>query len=101
MAYRYYYDKDLTFLISEEIKYNPIYIAKRRAKQRRRMYANLFCRDNRPLMIKENSSCTMCGSHVKLVIDHIIPINKGGRNVVENLQILCQKCNRLKSDKTI
>ncbi|HIS15474.1 MAG TPA: HNH endonuclease [Candidatus Scatomorpha merdavium] len=34
-----------------------------------------------------------------LEIDHIIPVSKGGRTAEENLQTLCWKCNRAKSDK--
>ena len=33
--------------------------------------------------------------------DHIIPLNKGGKTVAENLQVLCRKCNASKSDKVM
>ena len=36
-----------------------------------------------------------------LEIDHIIPVAKGGETVEDNLQTLCWKCNRAKSDKII
>ena len=36
-----------------------------------------------------------------LEIDHIIPVSKGGCTVEDNLQTLCWKCNRSKSDKII
>ena len=46
--------------------------------------------------------CELCGIHkdIKaLDVDHIIPINKGGPNVIENMQALCYTCNSQKSDK--
>ncbi len=30
--------------------------------------------------------------------DHIVPWSKGGKTVPENLQMLCRRCNGLKSD---
>lgn len=38
-------------------------------------------------------------SRVFFQVDHIIPINKGGKSVPENLQILCRKCNGSKGDR--
>lgn len=33
-----------------------------------------------------------------VIIDHIIPLSKGGRNHVSNCTAICAKCNRAKSD---
>lgn len=50
-----------------------------------------------------NYVCANCGlrekSRVLFQVDHIKPMNKGGKSVPENLQILCRKCNAEKSDK--
>ena len=47
--------------------------------------------------------CAKCGKTGKtrrgFQVDHIIPMNKGGKSVPENLQILCSKCNGEKGDQ--
>lgn len=55
------------------------------------------------IMERDNYTCQECGKHmpdeVGLHIDHIIPVSKGGKTVESNLQVLCSKCNRKKSNK--
>jgi len=56
-------------------------------------------------------TCAFCGkSGLKMsssradkrgAIDHIYPINKGGTNDYDNLQLLCTECNARKRDKTM
>ena len=44
-------------------------------------------------------ACGMTSPHKKdFQIDHITPMSKGGLTVLENLQLLCRKCNWVKSD---
>lgn len=56
---------------------------------------------------RDNFTCCNCGNSIYkepnllLEIDHIIPVSKGGCTVEDNLQTLCWKCNRAKSDKII
>jgi len=40
--------------------------------------------------------CLHCGATEHLVIDHIIPLAKGGLSIYDNLQLLCRDCNSLK-----
>ena len=52
---------------------------------------------------RDGYKCKICGvsasDGAKLEVDHIIPISKGGKTVIDNLQTLCRSCNRGKSDK--
>lgn len=47
--------------------------------------------------------CACCGvtdrSRVPFQVDHIVPMNRGGKSIQENLQILCRKCNGGKGDQ--
>lgn len=47
---------------------------------------------------RDNNRCIKCGSSINLEIDHIIPIAKGGKTTMDNLQTLCKDCNKNKSD---
>ena len=55
------------------------------------------------IMLRDNYTCQICGKHmtdeVGLQVDHIVPISKGGKTVLSNLQVLCSKCNGSKSNK--
>ena len=54
---------------------------------------------------RDDFTCQSCGisiydePHLLLEIDHIIPVSKGGMTEYSNLQTLCWKCNRSKSNK--
>ena len=47
--------------------------------------------------------CACCGakdrSRVFFQVDHITPMNNGGKSVPDNLQILCRTCNGAKGDR--
>jgi len=48
---------------------------------------------------RDGGKCARCGSRERLEYDHIIPISKGGSNTARNIELLCESCNRSKSDK--
>lgn len=79
-----------------------------------KLTASYFAKEQRTLMTKklrefikerDHFTCCSCGNstnaepNLLLEIDHIIPVSKGGYTVEENLQTLCWKCNRAKSNK--
>jgi len=47
---------------------------------------------------RDRHRCVRCGSTRHLEYDHIKPISQGGSNTVNNIQTLCRKCNRRKSN---
>ena len=82
----------------------------------KKLTANAFTKEQRALMTnklrefikkRDNFTCCSCGNSIHaepnllLEIDHIIPVSKGGCTIEENLQTLCWKCNRAKSNKML
>lgn len=54
-------------------------------------------------LLKETQGrCAHCGvildRYTNLSVDHVIPLNKGGTNDIQNLTVLCEDCNSTKSD---
>jgi hypothetical protein len=47
---------------------------------------------------RDGGKCARCGSRINLEYDHIVPISKGGSNTARNIELLCEKCNRSKSN---
>ena len=47
---------------------------------------------------RDGGKCARCGSREKLEYDHIVPISRGGSNTARNIELLCEKCNRSKSN---
>lgn len=44
--------------------------------------------------MRDNGKCVICGSNENIEFDHIIPFSKGGAHSVDNIRVLCRKCNR-------
>ena len=84
------------YFLSEKIKFK-----KSIAGQRMLMTSQL----REYIKQRDNYTCQHCGLSIKdepnllLEIDHIVPLSKGGITTEKNLQTLCWKCNRKKSNK--
>jgi hypothetical protein len=54
---------------------------------------------------RDNHTCQNCSisvmaePHLLLEVDHIVPVSRGGLSTEDNLQTLCWRCNRSKSNK--
>jgi len=73
----------------------------RETKKQEREIMNDDIRYN--VLKRDNYSCQICGvtskDGAKLHVDHIVPVSKGGKTVMSNLQTLCEQCNVGKSNK--
>jgi len=82
---------------------HPLYGNLKEEPRKRKIFSkaerfNIFNRDN--------FRCSYCGRSpsedgVKLEVDHIIPVAKGGKNTEENLTTACYECNRGKNTKSL
>ena len=51
---------------------------------------------------RQKGVCPVCGgsfAYEEMEGDHMVPWSKGGKTVPENLQMLCRRCNAVKSDR--
>lgn len=74
-------------------------IAKKKADNVRKPFST---RERFEVLKRDNFSCHYCGrttaDGIKLHVDHVIPVAKGGTNDLENLVAACDECNLGKSD---
>lgn len=55
------------------------------------------------VLTRDNSTCQMCGrdvrnDRIRVHIDHIVPLEWGGKTELDNLQCLCKDCNEGKKN---
>ncbi|WP_352408134.1 HNH endonuclease [Acetoanaerobium noterae] len=61
------------------------------------------------IFFRDKGRCQKCNTNLTGTItmgtnynwDHIVPLSLGGINDATNIQLLCEKCNKIKSDKEI
>lgn len=56
------------------------------------------------IMHRKNNACYLCQKVLTLdesTVDHVIPLDKGGTNYIDNLRIACLDCNRDKANHIV
>ncbi|MGV9141769.1 MAG: HNH endonuclease [Promethearchaeota archaeon] len=48
-----------------------------------------------------DKKCVYCGEKNNLELDHIVPLNKGGKSLFNNYVVCCRRCNPSKADKNV
>ena len=79
-------------------------IEKRRRARKMNNGGNFTKEEWKQIKEKYNNTCLRCNKkepEIKLTVDHVLPISKGGRHEKGNIQPLCLSCNSGKKDKHI
>ena len=63
----------------------------------------LTCDEKLAIFVRDHWRCCKCNKNLKRLpkerrIDHKIPFSKGGSDDMDNLQLLCAKCDTQKAD---
>ena len=103
--------KDKTFKKYDKNQYLKIYEEYQQLKETKRLY-EINARVERAKMSnslrhdvfkRDNYRCCICGKsakdNVRLEVGHIIPVSRGGKTEMSNLQTLYDRCNSGKSNK--
>lgn len=103
-----YYEKNKEYVLERCRKYslaNPHVAVNAFARRRSRigedkLSTGIFTK----LFDMQSGKCNGCQTPLgsirrKIHIDHIMPLARGGRNIDENVQLLCARCNQTKSAK--
>jgi hypothetical protein len=59
---------------------------------------NISAETKRIVYTRDGGTCNCCGSSQNIEYDHYIPYSCGGESDASNVQLLCQRCNRSKSN---
>lgn len=79
----------------------------RQNRLRRAVRARSDRADSREVFERDGWRCQLCGRRVRLtkgpraarraVVDHIVPLSRGGTDTYDNVQAACHACNAAKS----
>lgn len=86
----------LISMLGDKIRWRKS-VAGQRALMTARLRNAIKARDN--YTCQNCSISVMAEPHLLLEVDHIVPVSRGGLSAEDNLQTLCWRCNRTKSNK--
>lgn len=89
--------KDIKNRFTNQVQENNIILMDESIKKERSRRISQNVKDK--VWNRDGGVCVNCGSMENLEFDHIIPFSKGGANTYRNIQLLCEQCNRQKSNK--
>lgn len=52
------------------------------------------------LVASHAGRCYYCGTEGSMHADHLVPLNRGGPNTIDNMVPSCKSCNSRKHDRT-
>ena len=95
-------EKVAALMADEDVtKKSGIYYYVFDGKEKHLSIRSFLDRDKRTVYEQQGGICPICKNHFEfseMAGDHIVPWSKGGKSVLENLQMLCTDCNLKKSD---
>lgn len=60
---------------------------------------NAYAKHRSLVFGRDGHACIYCGSVEQLVLDHVVPVSKGGSHGPENLATACKRCNSGKAGR--
>lgn len=97
---RRWYETSRDSLIAYQKEYQKAHRAERAAiRAARRSAGEVLLVLEREVRRIKASCCVACGSRDRIDIDHVVPLSRGGRHAIGNLQPMCRSCNSSKSSK--
>jgi hypothetical protein len=102
---RKYYLKNKKEILEKQSRYKRkrpekrrLWEGRRRAQKKSNGVFIVLDKDLRKLL---SNPCFICGAKERIVIDHSVPIARGGRHSIGNFLPLCQPCNLTKHTKLL